>query len=163
MPDSVTVKREVVLRAVVTDKLKQDLDKEFREAIDELDRRITQLDIGARQYVSELQRTNIQQAISVRQQIETEKRRYQQAKDELIQRQRQIEGLELGAEIVRGTLEGEAELKVGDNLQTALQGVEIVVKDDEVIEIRETAGGVQLPEVEGVAPEVESTSTIEIP
>ena len=151
MPDSVTVKREVVLRAVVTDKLKQDLDKEFREAIDELDRRITQLDIGARQYVSELQRTNIQQAISVRQQ------------DELIQRQRQIEGLELGAEIVRGTLEGEVELKVGDNLQTALQGVEIVVKDDEVIEIRETAGGVQLPEVEGVAPEVESSSTIEIP
>lgn len=163
MPDFVTIKRNVILRAVVTEKLKQEIDEEFGEAIDELDQRITQLDIGARQYVSELQRTNIQQAISVRQQIEAEKRRYQQAKDRLIQRQRQIEEFELGSEIVRGTLESEVQLKVGDNLQTAVRGVEVVVKDDEVIELRETAGGVQLEEAEEVAPEVGADTTIELP
>lgn len=163
MPDFVTIKRNVILRAVVTEKLKQEIDEEFGEAIDELDQRITQLDIGARQYVSELQRTNIQQAISVRQQIEAEKRRYQQAKDRLIQRQRQIEEFELGSEIVRGTLESEVQLKVGDNLQTAVRGVEVIVKDDEVIELRETAGGVQLEEAEEVGPEVDAGTTIELP
>jgi hypothetical protein len=161
MPDAVVIKRDVIFRAVVTEKLKEQIDEEFKEAIGELDRRITQLDIGARQYVSELQRTNIQQAIAVRQQIEAEKRRYQQSKDQLIQRQRQVEKLELGAEIIRGTFESDVELKVGDNLQTALRGVEVVVKDDEVVEIREVPGGVRLEEEEEVT--AESATEIEIP
>lgn len=161
MADAVVIKRDVIFRAVVTEKLKEQIDEEFKDAIDELDRRITQLDIGARQYVSELQRTNIQQAIAVRQQIETEKRRYQQSKDQLIQRQREVEKLEVGAEIIRGTLESQVEVKVGDNLQTALRGVEVVVKDDEVVEIRETPGGVRLEEEEEVT--AEGATEIEIP
>jgi hypothetical protein len=103
MPDSVTIQREVVLRAIVTENLKEELDDEFAEAIDQIDQRITQLDVGARQYVTELQRTDMQQAMQVRQQIEAEKRRYRQAKDQLIQRQRQVEELEEGTEIIRGT------------------------------------------------------------
>jgi hypothetical protein len=161
MADAVVIKRDVIFRAIVTETLKEQIDEEFKEAIDELDRRITQLDIGARQYVSELQRTNIQQAIAVRQQIETEKRRYQQSKDQLIQRQREVEKLEVGAEIIRGTLESQVELKVGDNLQTALRGVEVVVKDDEVVEIRETPGGVRLEAEEEVT--AERATEIEIP
>ena len=146
MPDSVSIKREVILRAIVTEALKTDLDREFSMAIDELDRQITRLDIGARQYVTDLQRTDIQQAMAVRQQIEGEKKRIQQSKDDLIQRRRQVEGLEVDAEIIRGTIESNVEIKVGDNLQTALRGVEIVLKDDEVVEIRETEGGI-VPEV----------------
>ena len=146
MPDSVSIKREVILRAIVTEALKTDLDAEFGSAIDELDRQITRLDIGARQYVTDLQRTDIQQAMAVRQQIEGEKKRIQQSKDELIQRRRQVEVLEVDAEIIRGTIESNVEIKVGDNLQTALRGVEILLKDDEVVEIRETEGGI-VPEV----------------
>lgn len=161
MPDAVVIKRDVVLRAIVTDKLKQDLDAEFAAAVDELDRQITRLDIGARQYVTELQRSDIQQAMAVRQQIEAEKRRLQQAKDQIIQRRRQVEELEPGTEVIRGTIEGQTELRVGDNLQTALRGVEIVLEDDQVIDIRETEGGIVLRPEEEVAPEV--ASEIEAP
>jgi len=154
MADSVTIKREVILRAIVTEGLKDQLDEEFTEAIAQVDARITQLDIGARQYVTELQRTDIQQAMAVRQQIEAEKRRYRQVKDELIQRQRAVRELELGAEVIRGTLEGQAEVAVGDNLQTALRGVEIVVQDDEVVEIRVTEGGLSVEPEQEVTPEV---------
>jgi len=154
MADSVTIKREVILRAIVTEGLKDQLDEEFTEAIAQVDARITQLDIGARQYVTELQRTDIQQAMAVRQQIEAEKRRYRQVKDELIQRQRAVGELELGAEVIRGTLEGQAEVAVGDNLQTALRGVEIVVQDDEVVEIRVTEGGLSVEPEQEVTPEV---------
>lgn len=154
MPDSVTIKREVILRAIVTEALKQQLDQEFTAAIEQLDRRITQLDIGARQYVTELQRTDIQQAMAVRQQIEAEKRRYRGAKDELIQRQRAVAALELGAEVIRGTLESQADIRVGDNLATVLRGVEIVLRDDEVVEIRETEGGLVIEPEQEVSPEV---------
>lgn len=166
MADSVTIKRDVILRAIVTEKLKEQLDEEFEEAIGQIDQRITQLDIGARQYITEMQRSDIQQAMALRQQIEAEKRRMRQAKDQLIQRQRAIAELELGSEIIRGTLESEAEISVGDNLQTALRGVEIVVKDDEVVEIRETEGGISVDSEEEVTPEVATeveTPTIERP
>ncbi len=154
MADSVTIKRDVILRAIVTEGLKEQLDEEFTEAIAQVDSRITQLDIGARQYVTELQRTDIQQAMAVRQQIEAEKRRYRQVKDELIQRQRTVRELDLGSEIIRGTLESQAEIAVGDNLQTALRGVEVVVKDDEVVEIRVTEGGLSVESEQEVTPEV---------
>ncbi len=165
MPDSVTIKRDVILRAVVTSGLKEQLDDEFSEAIEQIDQRITQLDIGARQYVTELQRTDIQQAMAVRQQIETEKRRYRQGKDELIQRQRQVAELEEGTEIIRGTIESWVDVAVGDNIQTALRGVEILVSDDEVIEIRETEGGIAVEPSQEVSPELADvqTPTIERP
>ncbi|MGC9318555.1 MAG: YlqD family protein [Armatimonadota bacterium] len=166
MPDSVTIKRDIVLRAIVTENLKNELDDEFEEAIGQLDERITQLDIGARQYVTELQRSDIQQAMAVRQQIEAEKRRLRQAKDRLIQRQRAVQELETGTEIIRGTIESHTEVRVGDNLQTALRGVELVVKDDEIVEIRETEGGISLEVEEEVSPEVDTeveTPTIERP
>lgn len=154
MPESVIIKRDVILRAVVTEALKQQLDQEFTEAIEQIDRRITQLDIGARQYVTELQRTDIQQAMALRQQIEAEKRRYRGAKDELIQRQRAVAALALGSEVIRGTLESQAEVRVGDNLATVLRGVEIVLRDDEVVEIRETEGGLVIEPEQEVRPEV---------
>lgn len=164
MPQTVTIKRDVVLRAVVTDGLKQELDAEFGDAIDQIDQRLTQLDLGARQYVTELQKTDIQQAMAVRQQIEAEKRRYRQAKDQLIQQQRRVAELEDGKEIVRGTVEGQAQISVGDNMETVLRGVEIIVKDHEVIEIRETEGGISLESEQEVAPQVANVeSSIETP
>ncbi len=166
MADTVTIKRDVILRAIVTQRLKEELDEEFTGAIEQIDQRITQLDMRGRQYVTELQRSDIQQAMALRQQIEAEKRRYRQAKDELIQRQRRIQDLDLGTEIIRGTLESHAEVKVGDNLQTVLRGIEIIVKDDEVMEIRETEGGVSFEAAEEVTPQVATgveTPTIETP
>ncbi|MFW5868609.1 MAG: YlqD family protein [Armatimonadota bacterium] len=159
MADSVTIKRDVVLRAIVTEGLKQELDDEFSEAIEQIDERITQLDVGARQYVTELQRSDIQQAMAVRQQIEAEKRRFRQAKDQLIQRQRQVEELEEGTEIVRGTIESHTEVSVGDNIQTALRGVEIVVEDDEIVDIRETEGGITVETEQEVSPQVGEVET----
>ncbi|MFO8078778.1 MAG: YlqD family protein [Armatimonadota bacterium] len=159
MADSVTINRDVVLRAIVTEGLKQELDDEFSEAIEQIDQRITQLDVGARQYVTELQRSDIQQAMAVRQQIEAEKRRFRQAKDQLIQRQRQVEELEEGTEIVRGTIESHTEVSVGDNIQTALRGVEIVVEDDEIVEIRETEGGITVETEQEVSPQVGEVET----
>ncbi|MGI5819261.1 MAG: YlqD family protein [Armatimonadota bacterium] len=165
MADSVTIKRDVVLRAIVTERLKEQLDDEFSEAIEQIDERITQLDVGARQYVTELQRSDIQQAMALRQQIEAEKRRFRQAKDQLIQRQRHVQELEEGTEIIRGTIESHAELTVGDNIQTVLRGIEVVVRDDEVIEIRETEGGISVESDQEVTPQVAEveTPTIERP
>jgi hypothetical protein len=134
---SVLIKRNVLLRAVVTDQLRAELSAEIQNAVDEVDQRIETLDAQTRAYITDLQRTNLQQAMVVRKQVEAEKKRHQDLRDALMERRAQVEVLEDGGEVVRGTLESFVELKVGANLRDVLAGVSIVTKDDEVTDIRE--------------------------
>lgn len=136
MPD-VIVKRNVILRSIVTDKLKQELDEELQRAIDEIDQRIQQIDFRTQPYITDLQRTNIQQAMAIRKQVEAEKTKQQQLREQLRQRKEQIQALQNGDEVIRGSLESQVEIEEGDNLTEVLAGVEIITKDDVVVEIRQ--------------------------
>ena len=133
----VSIKRNVVLRAVVTPQLREEITAELDQAIDEVDQRVQQIDFSTKPYLAELQRTNLQQAIQVRKQIEAEKTKHTDLREALTERKAQVASLTDGEEIVRGTLESFADVKQGDNLTEILAGVEIVVKDDLVIEIRQ--------------------------
>ena len=137
MMAGITIKRNVILRAIVTDKLKQDLEEEFQRNIEEIDQRIRQIDFRTQPYITDLQKTNIQQAMAIRKQVEAEKQRHQQLRSTLQQRMEQVRALENGDEVIRGTLESEAEVQEGDNLAEVLAGVEIVTKDDVVVETRQ--------------------------
>ncbi len=133
----VIIKRNVILRSIVTDKLKEQLHNELQQAIDEIDQRIRQIDFRTQPYITELQRSNIQQAMAVRQQIEQEKERQRAAREALLERVKQVEELKVGDEVVRGTLESEVEVNEGDNIAEVMGGQEIVTKDDVVVEIRQ--------------------------
>ncbi len=134
---SVTIKREIVLRSVVTDRLKKQLADELQRAAAEIEQRVEQIDAQTKQYIAELQRADLQQAMAVRKRVEEEKEKQTQLLDAIKERQQQVEVLDNGSEIVRGTLESHVEVNVGDDLATVLGGTEIVTKDDVVIEIRQ--------------------------
>jgi len=142
--DKVTVRRAVVLKAIVTDRLKKELQDELQAAADELAERIRQIDMASKRAISDLQRTDLQRAMAVRSQIETEKRRQDDVRSAILQRKAEVARLELGSEFQRGTLESVAELRPGDNLVEALAGVEIIVKDDVIQEIRQLS----VPQIE---------------
>lgn len=133
----VIIKRNIILRSIVTEQLKEQLKSEIERNIDEIDQRIQQIDFRTQPYISELQRSNIQQAMAVRQQIEQEKEHQRNAREALRGRMEQVEELELDTEVIRGTLESEVEINEGDNLAELLGGQEIVTKDDVVVEIRQ--------------------------
>ena len=133
----VIIKRQVILRSIVTGKLKEQLRDELQRAIDEIDERVREIDFRTQPYITELQRSNIQQAMAVRQQIEQEKERQRAAREALLERMKQVEELALGDEVIRGTLESEVEVNEGDNLAEIIGGQEIVTKDDVVVEIRQ--------------------------
>lgn len=135
--DSVTVRRNVILRSVVTEQLRNELGQELQNAADEIDQRLQTIDQQTRAYITDLQRADLQQAMAVRKRIEAEKRTQEDQRDALLERKAMVTELEDGVEVVRGTLESYVELKIGDNLSEALGGVEIVTKDDQVIEIRQ--------------------------
>jgi len=135
----VVIKRNVILRSIVTEQLKEQLKEELQSNIDEIDERIQQIDFRTQPYISELQKSNIQQAMAVRQQVNQEKEKQRSVREALLGRMKQVEELELGEEVIRGTLESQVEVEEGDNLAEVLGGREIVTKDDVVVEIRQRA------------------------
>ena len=135
----VIIKRNVILRSIVTERLKEQLKEELQRSVDEIDQRVQQIDFRTQPYITELQRSNIQQAMAVRQQVEQEKQRQRGLREALLENMNQVEKLEEGQEITRGVLESEVEISEGDSLAEALSGQEIVTKDDVVVEIRQRA------------------------
>jgi len=135
----VVIKRNVILKSIVTEQLKEQLKEELQNNIDEIDQRIQQIDFRTQPYISELQKSNIQQAMAVRQQVNQEKEKQRSVREALLARMKQVEELELGEEGIRGTLESQVEVEEGDNLAEVLGGREIVTKDDVVVEIRQRA------------------------
>jgi uncharacterized coiled-coil DUF342 family protein len=134
---SVTVKRNILLRAIVTDRLRQDVMQELQTAADEVAERVRELDQTGRRYITQLQTTDLQRAMALRQQVETEKKRQEQVREQLLARRQQVSEWKNGEEVVRGTMESLVEVNEGDNLAVLLGGTEIVVEDDIVKEIRQ--------------------------
>jgi hypothetical protein len=133
------LKREVVLRAVVTEKLKQALIEDVQAALARVDESQEELDRQSRRLMLELQRQDLNRAMSFRQQLDIEKRKHEDAKAQLQEQLTAYRGLEIGTEIIRGTLESNVELKVGDNFEEKMGRAEILIEDDKVKEIRDPA------------------------
>jgi len=134
---SVTIKRNVLLRAIVTDKLRQEVSQELQDAADEITQRLQELDVAGRRYITDLQRTDLQRAMALRQQVEAEKKKQEQVREQLLARKQQVGEWKNGDEVVRGTIEGWVEVNEGDNLAVLLGGTELVVEDDIVKAIRQ--------------------------
>ena len=133
------LKRQILLKALVTDRLKAELIQTVQEAIQRVDEEQNELDRQSSRLMLELQRTDMSRAMAFRQQLQAEKRKREDVKAALQEQLKEYEALEMGSEFDRGTLEGEVEVKVGDNIQEKLGQAEILVKDDVIQEIRDPA------------------------
>src|SRR5262245_25517561 len=131
------LKRQVVLKAIVTEKLKESLTHEVEDAIAEVQDAQQQLDVQSRRVMLELQRTDLNRAMAFRQQLEAEKRKQDDLKQELQERLQEYQRLEMGSEFVRGLIEGTVDVREGDNLADKMGRAEVIVKDDVIVEIRE--------------------------
>ena len=134
--DKITINRPIIWKAVVTDQLRQELGQELERAISRLDMEIQQLEFQAKRVLPDLERQNLKRAMDMRQQFEDEKQKRRQARERLAEQIQDIAELATGEEIARGTLEGLAEVSVGDDLARILYA-EIVTKDGKVVEVRE--------------------------
>jgi hypothetical protein len=133
------LKRQILLKAVVTEKLKEQLLADVQDAIKRVEEAQDELERQSRRLMLELQRTDLNRAMAFRQQIDVEKRKQEDVKAELQEQLKEYRGLTLGEEIARGALEGQVEVNLGDNIQEKLGQAEILVEDDVIREIRDPA------------------------
>jgi hypothetical protein len=133
---TVTVKRSIAVQVIVTEKFKEELQAELRDAAEATQQRIDQMEFRSRRVLADLQRADITQAMTARRQFEGEKRRQEAIKQEIVEELEVAGKLEMGSEYPRGTVESMVELAEGDDLLEKLTGCQIVVKDGVVVEIR---------------------------
>ena len=134
--ENMTIKLPVTVKAKVTESLKKQLIAEVQDAIKKVDMELEQIEFHARRLLTEQAKIDAQGLAAVRQQIEGEKQQRLAIKNDMTNKLQEAEALELGSEIVRGTLERMVTVAVGDNIRQVM-GAEILVEDDKVIAFRD--------------------------
>ena len=133
---TLTIKRTITVRAVVTPRWKEDAERELSAAVSNSDQQLSQLEQEGQQLVDEIRRQSLnpldprvqEQVASVQQQVAAKRAEFEEQKRTLIEQQRQVRELEMEQIVEQGQIEGTCKIKVGDNLVEKLQ-VAVLVRD----------------------------------
>jgi hypothetical protein len=141
---TLTIKRNITVRAVVTPRWKEDAERELGNAIGNLDLQLGQLEQEGQQVVDQIRRQSAnpldprvqEQVASVQQQVAAKRAELEEQKGQILEQQRQVRELEFEEIVEQGQIESFVDVEVGDNLVLKLQGA-VLVRDG-VIEAIET-------------------------
>jgi hypothetical protein len=136
MADSLTIKRTITVRAVVTPRWKEDAERELSNAISNLDQQLAQLEQEGQRVIDEIRRQSAnpldprvqEQVGSVQQQVGAKRSEFEEQKRQVLEQQRQVRELEMDQIVDQGQIESTCEVRVGDNLVEKLQ-VALLVRD----------------------------------
>ena len=134
--NTITLKCPVTVKSKVTDVLKEQLVAEIKEAMVKVDMELQQIEFHAKRLMTEQVRSDVQGLTALRQQIDGEKQKRLELKNHLQEKLKETSQLELGAEIVQGTMEQMVTGQEGDDLQK-LMNREILLEDGKILAIRE--------------------------
>ena len=133
---SLTIKRTITVRAVVTLRWKEDAERELSNAIANVDAQLSQLEQEGQQLVDEIRRQSAnpldprvqEQVASVQQQVAAKRAELEEQKRQMLEQQRQVRELEMEQIVEQGQIESVCEVQVGDNLVEKLQAA-VLVRD----------------------------------
>lgn len=134
MADSMFVRVPVAIKAKVTEDLKLKIIGDLQNTIKQMQLDLDQFDFQAKQVMNQAA-NDLSAAPRLREQIEGERKKRTDAKEDAEAQLKRAQELQIGAEIGHGTLERTVEVKVGDNLE-ALMGAEILTEDGKIIAFR---------------------------
>ena len=141
---SLTIKRTITVRAVVTPRWQEDAERELSNAIANVDGQLSQLEQEGQPLIDEIRRQSANpldprvqdQVASVQQQVAAKRAELEEQKRQMLEQQRQVRELEMEQIVEQGQIESFCDVTVGDNLVEKLQAA-VLVRDG-VIESIET-------------------------
>ena len=134
--NTLTIKRSITIRAVVTPSWKEEAERELSNGIATTDQQLAQLEQEGQQVVDEVRRQSANpldprvqdQVAQVQQQVAAKRSELEEQKRNLLQQQAQVRELEMDQIVEQGQLDSFCDIKVGDNLVSKMQ-VSVVVRD----------------------------------
>ena len=130
------IRRKVTVKAVVTPSLRKEMLANIDALILQTRKEIELLEKEIRKILFVPEAQLGAEGLRLKALMEAEKREKEKIYRELEKQRKEIEDKVDGEEVVYSVIEGFVDIKVGDNLLNKVEGGEIVIKDGEVIEIR---------------------------
>ena len=134
--NSISIKRSIAIKAVVTPTWKEDAEKELSKAISNIDQQLSQLEQEGQQIVNNIRSQSVnpldprvqEQVSQVQQQVAAKRNEIEEQKRNLLQQQSQVRELKMDEIVDQGQVDSFCDVTVGDNLIEKMQ-VSITVKD----------------------------------
>ena len=134
--NSISIKRSIAIKAVVTPTWKEDAEKELSKAISNIDQQLSQLEQEGQQIVNNIRSQSVnpldprvqEQVSQVQQQVAAKRNEIEEQKRNLLQQQSQVRELKMDEIVDQGQVDSFCDVTVGDNLVEKMQ-VSITVKD----------------------------------
>ena len=134
--NSISIKRSIAIKAVVTPTWKEDAEKELSKAISNIDQQLSQLEQEGQQIVNNIRSQSVnpldprvqEQVSQVQHQVAAKRNEIEEQKRNLLQQQSQVRELKMDEIVDQGQVDSFCDVTVGDNLIEKMQ-VSITVKD----------------------------------
>ena len=134
--NSISIKRSIAIKAIVTPTWKEDAEKELSNAISAVDQQLSQLEQEGQQIVSNIRSQSVnpldprvqEQVGQVQQQVGAKRNELEEQKRNLLQQQSKVRDLKMDEIVDQGQVDSFCDVSVGDNLIKKMQ-VSITVKD----------------------------------
>ena len=134
--NSISIKRSIAIKAVVTPTWKEDAEKELSKAISNIDQQLSHLEQEGQQIVNNIRSQSVnpldprvqEQVSQVQQQVAAKRNEIEEQKRNLLQQQSQVRELKMDEIVDQGQVDSFCDVSVGDNLIEKMQ-VSITVKD----------------------------------
>ena len=134
--NSISIKRSIAIKAVVTPTWKEDAEKELSKALSNIDQQLSQLEQEGQQIVNNIRSQSVnpldprvqEQVGQVQQQVAAKRNEIEEQKRNLLQQQGQVRELKMDEIVDQGQVDSFCDVTVGDNLIKKMQ-VSITVKD----------------------------------
>ena len=134
--NSISIKRSIAIKAVVTPTWKEDAEKELSKAISNIDQQLSQLEQEGQQIVNNIRSQSVnpldprvqEQVSQVQQQVAAKRNEIEEQQRNLLQQHNQVRELKMDEIVDQGQVDSFCDVSVGDNLIEKMQ-VSITVKD----------------------------------
>jgi len=144
MVESIQLVRQIAVRAIVTENFKNQVGNEINRNLQQIDAELQQLEFKGKRAIADIEKRTAGavttdarvQVETIRQQVEAEKMRLMQLKEEMQAQFQALNELPLGSVVTQFTVENPVEVRIGENIFQRLEGGEILVKDGVIQEIR---------------------------
>ena len=140
LPNSkLVLKRNVIVKAVVTPRWKEEVQQQLQAQINQLDGQLQQIEIQANRAMADLQKQSTgaleKQRESLQAQVNNQQRKLLDQKNQILQNLQQVQTLQLETEVTQTQMDSFFTIEQGENLIQKMQ-VEILLRDGIVEEIR---------------------------
>ncbi len=144
MVETIQLIRQIAVKAIVTENFKNQVGAEIQRNLQQIDAELQQLEFKGKRAIADIEKRSAQplaaetrvQIDTIRNQVEAEKLRLLQLREEMQGQSQALSELPLGSVVTQFTVENPVDVRVGENIFQRLEGGEILVKDGVIQEIR---------------------------